>query len=142
MFDLAVDDGAVLPDLHLPLRAGLDLHGPEPRHGPREHLEEHLWRAWHDAGDVGPCHGIGDQRSVGPELGPVLEHSMVVAKVERQEAAGVHLHHDGWEQVLHDSKQINTTKYSFAKCLEHFTEVWKVSDSVWQCSETTVLVKY
>lgn len=49
---LAVDDGAVPPDLAL--AAGLDVHHAQPHHGPCEQLEEHLRRAARHALDVGP----------------------------------------------------------------------------------------
>jgi hypothetical protein len=87
---VGVHDGAVPPDL--PLGAGLDLHRPQRRHGPREQLEEHLLGATHDALDVGPRRRVGKQRGVGPEQAPVLEQRAVVAKVEAQVAARVHLH--------------------------------------------------
>lgn len=85
-----VDDGAVPPDL--PLGAGLDLHRPQRRHGPREQLEEHLVGPTHDALDVGPRRRVGEQRGVGLEQAPVLAQRAIVAQVERQVAARVHLH--------------------------------------------------
>lgn len=86
----AVDNGTALPNL--PLGAGLDLHRPEFRHRPPKHLEEHLRWTGHDAGDVSSRRRVGDQRGVGSQQAPVLEHRPVVAEVKCQEAARVHLH--------------------------------------------------
>lgn len=85
-----VDEGAVLPDLAL--GAGLDLDGAHLDHGAREDLEEHLGRRVDHAEDVGLGGGVGDERGVGLEQAPPLEHAAVVAQVEGAEAAGVHLH--------------------------------------------------
>lgn len=87
----AVHDGAVPPDLSL--GPGLDLHRRQPGHGPREHLEVDLLGPAHDALDVGARRRVGEQRGVGAEQAPVLEQRAVVAQVERQVAARVHLHH-------------------------------------------------
>lgn len=85
-----VDEGAVLPDLAL--GAGLDVDGAHPDHGAREDLEEDLGRRVHDAEDVGLGRGVGDERGVGLEQAAALEHAAVVAEVEGEEAARVHLH--------------------------------------------------
>lgn len=90
VYRLAVDDGAVAPDL--PLGAGLDAHHAQPHHGPREHLEEHLGGPFGHALDVGPCRGVRDQGRVRLEQAPALEEAPVVAQVEGQEASRVHLH--------------------------------------------------
>lgn len=87
----AVDDSAVPPDL--PLGAGLDLQRRKPGHGPREQLEEDLLGPGRDALDVGARRRVGEQRGVGAEQAPALEQRAVVAQVERQVAARVHLHH-------------------------------------------------
>lgn len=71
----AVDNGTALPNL--PLGAGLDLHRPEFRHRPPKHLEEHLRWTGHDAGDVSSRRRVGDQRGVGSQQAPVLEHRPV-----------------------------------------------------------------
>lgn len=87
----AVDDSAVPPDL--PLGAGLDLQRRQPGHGPREQLEEDLLGPGRDALDVGARRRVGEQRGVRAEQAPALEQRAVVAQVERQVAARVHLHH-------------------------------------------------
>jgi hypothetical protein len=87
----AVDDSAVPPDL--PLGAGLDLQRRKPGHGPREQLEEDLLGPGRDALDVGARRRVGEQRGVRAEQAPALEQRAVVAQVERQVAAWVHLHH-------------------------------------------------
>ena len=80
----------MLPDLAL--GAGLDADHAQLRHGPREHLEEHLRRAGHHAGDVGLRGGVGDEGGVGLEEAAAPEEAAVVAQVEGEEAARVHLH--------------------------------------------------
>lgn len=85
-----VNHSALPPDL--PLGAGLDLHRRQGRHGPGEQLEEHLVGATGDALDVGPRRRVGEQRGVGLEQAPVLEQRAVVAQIESQVAARIHLH--------------------------------------------------
>lgn len=83
-----VDEGAMLPDLAL--GSGLDLDGAHLDHGAREDLEEELGVV-DDAEDVGLGGGVGDERGVGLEQAPPLEHVAVVAQVEGPEAPRVHL---------------------------------------------------
>jgi hypothetical protein len=82
----------VPPDL--PLRAGEHLHGAHLHHGLGE-VGEELGGVGAGAGlplDVGPGRGVVHQRLVGGEQRPAPGDAPVVARVERPEAARVHLH--------------------------------------------------
>ena len=83
------------PDL--PLRAGEHLHAAHLDHG-RGEVGEELGGVGAGVGhgglalDVGPGEGVVHERLVGEEERPASGDVPVVARVERAEAAGVHLH--------------------------------------------------
>ena len=102
---LVVDNGTMPPDLSV--TAGLDFYHAHSHHGPREHLEEHLWRALGHALDVSPRRVVGDERGIGLEESLVLEQAVVVAEVKGEEAPRVHLHDGG---VIRGSGAIGSTE--------------------------------
>uniref|UniRef100_A0A0A9D7F7 Peroxidase 1 n=1 Tax=Arundo donax TaxID=35708 RepID=A0A0A9D7F7_ARUDO len=88
--ELLVDEVAFLPDLAL--CTGEHVDAAHLHHGFGEVAEEFLGEVSGGlALDVGPGDGVAEQLGVGVEEAPALGHQPVVASVEAEEAAGIHL---------------------------------------------------